>query len=466
MSSVRNRRSVVKRVRLGLEVLEERAVPASVLFSGGNLTISNLLNVGGVTNLQVTEPSSGLFLVTDSGHVSGSYRVTGDIKIIGSNLPNTIGVTLNTGDLPGSLTICGGNNADNITVDGTTGTESIRGNLYIDGGYGNDMINVGTTNGLTIRGSATIIGNLGTNTVNLGNVANPSVTIRSGLALYSSQNVTLTKTTVLGASQDTLQTSPTNTAKVFTPLSLTVQNSSALNGQLSVTAGSLTNGFTFDGTSTLSRTIINAPGTNTLDLASVVNGNFTFTSGNANNSITVEATAWIHPFGTTDAGNLTFNLGNGTNTYNLGAAFHVDGGMTMTAGSGDQNVATFGGTVSGLLSIAWGTGANVFTLDNGSASAINYTLASGAVSNTLNIFNDGVSSNNITITVPATVGGSYSLILNFGGGSALAQAVTLNGGTASMSGPSSGNITINKNGDTNVNVTNNLLGDIIVTQNA
>ncbi len=462
MSSLGRHRFVAKRSRLLLEVLEDRAMPATVVFSGGSLTISNPTG----PSLQVTETKAGYFSIIDNGHSSGTYAVSGNITITGSNRPNLISVTLNdfqatgSGDLLGSLTIYGGNSADTISVDGTSGLESIRGNLYIDGGSSNDAVNVGTVIGLTVRGNATIIGNLGNDTALIGNGTNAS-TIRGVLAMYSMQSATLTNTTVRGATSQTLQMSPTNSSLDYTSLLLDVTTNSVLDGPLTLNGGYLSNSFTFDGTSTLSRTVINAPEstasgtTNSLDLASVVNGNFTFTGGGGTNTITIESTATIY------AGNLAINLGNGTETYNLGGTFQVFGNMTMTAGTGGLNlgqiVSAFNGTVTGTLSISWGSGSNMFYLgqtgpNEGSVGAFNYTLANGA-DNFISIQNDSFASNNITITVPA-VDGSYDLDLIFSGSSGIPQSVTATGGTTN----STGTIAVSSNGDTINSNSTNLLG--------
>jgi fibronectin-binding autotransporter adhesin len=469
MSALTRSRPPVRQARLHLEELENRFAPANLLLLGGNLTVSNPRIMAGTANLQLNQQADGRFQILDQGFSLGLYRVTGSITVRGSNAPNSISVTLNdsipgNGVLYGNLSIYGGNGNDTISVDGTAGTENIRGSLYVDAGFGNDTVNVGTSVGLTVRGSATLIGNLGNDSAVLGGGANPT-TVRGALALYSTQQTTLSGTTVRGGLLDTLQLSPSNTSMEFSSLSLAVSNNSVLQGTTTVNAGVLTDQFTSDATSTLGRTIINAPGTDTLDLAGTVNGSFTLNGGNGNTTVTIEAGTAINAVGTVDPGNLTLNLGNGSNTYTLGNPFTVQGSVSLSAGNSDQTISSFDGMVGGSLSINWGSGNDSFALasmvggnlsfvgtGNDTVSVnlgalvvgtINDTIANGG-SDVLDIGNDNAAANNVVINVPTTPGGGYMLAINFTpGGSANLQKVTLNGASST----STGTITIDWNFD-------------------
>src|SRR5205809_140205 len=90
------------RTRPTVELLEDRAVPATVMLSGSTLTISNarVFLSGGVyqTNLQVTQQADGRFLVLDNGSNNGTYAAS-SIVINGTNYADTIGVTVNSMNL-------------------------------------------------------------------------------------------------------------------------------------------------------------------------------------------------------------------------------------------------------------------------------------------------------------------------------------------------------------------------------
>jgi hypothetical protein len=446
MRYYRKNRSLSTSTRLSLEPLEDRAVPATVVFSNGNLSVSNPQNlVGGHTNLQVLQNADGTFTVKDNTSTVGTYHVTGNITISGSNLADLITVTLNdssgNGFLPGSLTIFGNNGNDSINVTGTVGTETIRGNLSVDGGFGNDSMNlgVGTGNGLTVRGNAQFVGNLGNDSVAVGNTGN-TTTVRGALLVYSTQVETLTNTTVLGSALDDLLLSPSSFSSEFSTLSFSMDGNSSIAGQLTINGGPISNTFTLPNGATLGTTVINGTGNDTLDLGATVNGSFTFNSGDGTDSIRIRNSATI-------TNDLNLNVGNGAITYKLGS-FTVGGNVNLTSGSGNQSITgadSFVATVGGTLTISWGSGTNVFTLGAaGSVAKIVENLTNGGI-NTLNIKNNTTSTNTITVNVPAATG-TYNITVDFAAGGTQAQSVTFLGGIGGAT-PSVTNATINRHGN-------------------
>ena len=75
------------------------------------------------------------------------------------------------------------------------------------------------------------------------------------------------------------------------------------------------------------------------------------------------------PMRASRSGSVTINLGNGLNAWGLANDFYVGGNMSLTGGTGDDNLILFttvsGGTVRGNLTVNLGHGLNDFTL-NGS----------------------------------------------------------------------------------------------------
>ncbi len=58
---------------LGLEVLEDRWVPATIRFDGSNLFVSNPLVTAGASKISITETGANLFQVKDGTTNDGTY---------------------------------------------------------------------------------------------------------------------------------------------------------------------------------------------------------------------------------------------------------------------------------------------------------------------------------------------------------------------------------------------------------
>jgi hypothetical protein len=475
----RDPRSMIRRA-LRVEVLEDRCVPATIFYSGGNLTVSNPIhyNAAGQGVLTLTQdPATGQFTVMDGTFFNGKYKVTGNITVNGSNHADNISVVLDNtsgnGTLPGNLTINGLNGDDSIAVDGKVGnaSERIGGNLTIDGGYGNDQINVGTTAGITIRGNNnTIIGNYGNDVFKLGGSGGRTV-IGGALSVYSTQTVNLTNTNILGGQLITLQLAPTDAATEFTALALTESgvNTGLTNAApVTINGGNLNDNFSFNAGTTLgTTTITDGAGNDALTLNAKVKGNFTYTAGNGQDTVSIGATAAIQQGSPTLPGNLTLTLGNGANIYKIDTGFTVANDFTLNNGNGNLN-AVIGATVGHFLSVNTGTGTNNVTLDGDGLGNTTttfaqffYSFGGGGNQNTVNFNDDGSQAIVGNFVIPAQTG-TYLLNINFHGApSAFTHTVNLSGGTNTPP-PSNTTVNIMKHGDTVV-VNDNLQGTKSVT---
>jgi hypothetical protein len=490
MLSLRRSSRPSARRPLFLEALESRWVPATLVYSGGNLAISNPTHFNGAGQgvVSVTQdPATGLFTVMDGTFFQGKFKITGNLSITGSTRADKISVLLNNtagnGFLPGDVTINGGNGNDTITVDGTAGnaSERVGGNLSVDGGNGDDQINVGTVAGITIRGNSnTIIGNNGNDSFNLG--GGPGTTAIGGaLSVYGTPNVNFTRSNILGGQLVTLQMSPTNTAQKFAALKLHetgVNTGLTLNtAPVTINGGNLGDVVTFDNSTNLgTTTITDGAGGNTLTLNAKVHGNFAYTAGNGNNVVTIGGAASITNASAAAPGDLTLKLGNGANTYNIDSGFHVAHDFTLTNGNGNLNV-LIGATVGHFLTVNAGTGTNNVKLDgdvvNGGSATTTfgqffYSFAGGGNQNTVTFDNDATQQIIANVIIPA-VPGAYNLDVEFlgkngtsGNPSPFSNTVNLTGGT-NTAPTSSGAIMVHKHGDT-VAVNNSLLGTIVVSQ--
>jgi hypothetical protein len=363
-------------VRLAVEALEERWVPATISYNGSTLTISNPTVVSGSTNLQVSQQASGLFQVTDNGRNNGLYNPS-NIVIYGSNAPNRITGTLNDsaghGVLRGSLSITGGNGNDTISVDGTVGTESILGGLSADGSNGNDDVAVGTVIGLQVRGTTQLSGGLGNDTVQLGGGAS-TTRFAGNLNLHSFQHMplsTLGTNYTLGAGLriDEQLNPNTSSTKPFA-LNVTLPSGATVPGALQVFGG-IFNGTVSLRNGTIGSLVTNlGQGNDSVNLTNeTVNGNAALTFGPGDSSVTINGGTVINA-ARRSGGSLALNMGDGGNTYNLGP-FIVYGNVTISTPANattGQNI-TFAGTVNpstvggtdGNLSVNLGNGNNTFT---------------------------------------------------------------------------------------------------------
>jgi hypothetical protein len=371
-------------VRLALEPLEDRWVPATVRFSGSTLMISNPTIVGGSTSLTVTEGANG-FTVMDQGKSNGTYKAS-TILITGSNAPNSIAVLLNGTGLSGNLSITGGNGNDTISVRGSTANDKISGSLTIAGGNRNCSFAVGdTANGLIVGGATQLYGGLGTDTVTLGNATTPAKFL-GNLGLHAIAHAQLTATLSTLGTNYTLgsglrideQLSPTSSGTKSDFVNVTFNSAAqSVPGALQIVDGFGSSTVALS-LGTIGSLLTNlGQGSNSVSLGDganpeTVKGSASLTFGTGDNTVTINGGTVINSLATA-GGSLALNMGDGINVYNLSGSggFTVNGNMSITtpATATHGQVITFGGTVNsilgggvdGNLTVNLGNGNNNFT---------------------------------------------------------------------------------------------------------
>ncbi len=377
---------------LSLESLEDRWVPATVHFDGSNLSISNLTNVGGKSNLAVTQQANGSFQVTDNGTNNGAYFVTGNITITGGATSDNITVTLNktATSLPGSLNINTGNGNDTVTLTTTAAGGTIGGNVTVNFGNGADLFAADPTGSasvaLSIGGSVGVTFQTGVAQLNTG--AFPGIAAHSyfeinqktspgqSTTIGSSVSVTGADVANLGAStlpdgggalsvgtNATIQTgsgsaafadanvsgSPTTQYNDFVALgvkarvggtvgitsttgSTYAEINSNIGGSLNANLGSgVTSGATANAAvgSVLDLNFNTAPN---LGAPMTIGKDVNYTAGNGNNTLLFDDNFSTPPEPLQVGGNITVNFGNGSNSVTF-ANTGVLGGDVFINGS-------------------------------------------------------------------------------------------------------------------------------------
>lgn len=293
-------RSVIPR----LDVLEDRLVPATVIFNG-NLTI---INPSG--NLTVTQVMVNNRFQVQDAVTNKTFSGVKQISILVNNGTHNTTVDLNSLNFAGTLSInhINGNGAMTVKGSGPLGG-SLRGNLFLTSVFGSHTVSIpdpitinggtivslgplgNTQNVFTITGAATFNGPLRYT----GGSGNDSVAMTNpGLTINGDTSI------ITGAGNDTV-----NLSAQFT-----------VNGNLGLLEG---NGFdltTLNPTINGNLQILLGNGHDTVFMSPVgaPNGQFLLNTGNGNSSITITPTGggsywFVH-----------FQFGNGSNTVTLGGA--------------------------------------------------------------------------------------------------------------------------------------------------
>lgn len=367
------------RARLGLTNLETRDTPATVIYSSGVLTISNLRGATTTTPfVTITETAPGVVQVQDAV-TEGSYKVGNGIRVNGTNFGDTITLNLLAGGLlPGPVRIYAANGNDTVNINNNAGGAGrIGGLLLIDMSNGNDSVTIGTGAQVKVSGQVEFAGGAGNDTVTVGEFV-------SGSYLYAHRvnNLTLGaggSTTTVNGYLDIDNINDFGVPNVFT-LDATAQ----VAGSFEYTGGSgsdnvTINGFignvpgqfavvsTFEGNSTMAFGPVAQIG------AAGALTNFTF-NGNSNanfgtDSISIAA-------GAVFANNLTVNMNEGDNDYNLVNLFTVGGNLTINGGSANEDFGDVNATVNGNGVFNLGSGNDTITLPT-TASFANLTVNAG-----------------------------------------------------------------------------------------
>lgn len=343
-----------------METLEDRWVPATIRLISGTVFISN--QVGALT---ITPQTGTSVQITDGATVK---VVAGtNVFVTGTNLANTVTVDLGTSTYNGNMYFSLGNGNDTLNV---TGANAILGNLTVQTGLGDDVVNIAQDGASTIGGNITLIDQLGNDSVTfsaaggtakfLGSITSTGVNFLNFFDSTVGGNVNVT----LGNDNQQLV--------FFSFLGGPVN----FNGNLNITGGAGNDDIEIDDAIIGGNVNLNLfEGNNQLLFSPTqVNGNFSWTSGGGNDLIV------FNPAGTTMHGNATFNLGNGDNTlFALGANATLNGDLRVTAGNGNNTIAGgFGGTLAGDATFVLGNGNNAVDFTTGSIGGdINMFLGNG-----------------------------------------------------------------------------------------
>jgi hypothetical protein len=442
-----------------LERLELRDCPAvTVSLVSGNLFIRGVPN----GDLTLTATADNQIKVQDATKVLGIFNVPGTLSVQLSSRPGAINLDLVGKTLQGNVLFDLGNgytgtgldpedravNIFDSTATTALGAGTIRGNVNIQRGDGNELVGVGfiqSTVGvdrpITVRGNLTVVGRasltftenlqlgegsevrgavgvthydnvtLGSqvNTITnvtrvLGDVSVTTASVGGGLAVNLSGNF-LRNVTVNGAA-------PSATFNSFTLTPPDVNVSSQISGNLSVTFASSINGNLFS-------ILDDVPGTG----VSRILGTTTLTSNNG--SIGADDAFLNGEF----AGNVTVSLGDGENFFTVAPESTFNASLTYNATNGD-NTLQIEGLITNRLNINVGNGTNTADI-------------TAQVNNRI-VLRAGSGTNTVTLNAPNNV---YALDFLFGNGT---NTVNLTAGDV-ISGlliGGTGTNTLNQNGAT------------------
>lgn len=507
-----------RRARLLMEQLERRDCPSlSFSYSLGSLTISGsprFAGTGGTAaqqQLSIVRTAGTIYTITDTnGTNSGSlsFSITRNLQLNMTSYQNAnITINLNnnaaTNPLGGNITLNLGrgntNPADSVTIEGgaTTGQAGkINGSVTIQGGSGEETINIGGTDPanptlLTVGGSVSFSNSFQTGF--LGNTFNVNDGTRVGVDVLATQASTVavgslapTNGTTIGRNL-TINDSNASAgafvdiaASILGNVSLTGTNvgdfftisstAAVIGGSVSATFGGGSNNVSVDtGATILGSFTINAgAGSNAVNISApaaatnTIGGSVSITLGGGNNTVATESIVGGSP--SRIGGNMTVNVGGGSNAISLVGT--IAGSATVTTGAGSNTISTtdtpnnLAGTISNNLTLNLGNGTNVVTLGTsalpgsiGGSLTVNggtgtETLSIAAPINGSAFFNMNNGTNSVTVT--GTVNGSTfnytggtvsdSLVIDNGTNNPYNLTVTFKAGTRSLQlGPAAGN---------------------------
>jgi hypothetical protein len=419
-----------RRVRLDVEALEGRLVPATVRFFGSNLFISPSAGEPAL-NLVVTQPAANTFAVTDQARAAGTYGPVGTLFITGGNGADSITVDFSGRTYTGSLTANTGNGNDTFTIRSTGGAGAILGNTFLSTGVGNATVNLNSTGttAVTFGGLLFASARGGNDSVTFGNGSAVSrvggdffLTGYNNVQLEQGSNDTFggNVTILLGNNPRPLLldqgvfagSEVATVAGSFTIVGGPRSDLVGLRGliigkDLNVQLGNGVGPDPFSGrlgntfiisSSSGSTTVINGnlnytsgSGADSIDLGSgVINGNLGINVGDGNDSITLETFTTptiingnltinagngnvfiggiVGSTGNTAliAGNVSINLGNGNDTVSFDAGGRVGGTISYTSGNGNNHL-TLAGAQTYIVNVTFGNGDDTFTLNNAAA---------------------------------------------------------------------------------------------------
>lgn len=446
----------------------------------GNVTNNNGTSTINITNggqLQGTLTTSGtsLNLTMNNGSITQSVNSTANANtanLTNSTITNdasfngsgTNTVTMSGGSIGGKLSTKG-NGTNNVTINnnasigngfGASGTTTL--NMNNGTITGDSTLNGTNTTSIT---SSTLNGSLTLQGTNQGNIGITSSTITGTVSTNSTANFGTIQSSTIGAMNHTggaftatlngtTINQGINATSNGSAISLTLQNSSKVNGTSSLDAGNNKNSVTVDGNSTIgdiSLTTTKAEkGANTFTVTSGTVGNLTLSAGDAeaSNSVSTNNSSTIQSV-TQNSGGLSFLLQSSSKVLN---------GITTSVTSTKVDIAAINNSQILGTSNLGGTGEVRLVFKNkASADILNFT---GSTINNLISRVNGTSTQINSVTMNSPIGTNQILT---------EDNSTLTIGTLSMSGRTN-DIAETSNGGTNLatdgaNLT--VTGDVTIT---
>jgi acrosin len=379
---------------------------------------ANVGNLDGVLGILSIDGGAGANTLTVSDFSAAAGN--GAVVINNANITGFAPVTINyaaTGGAFSKITITGSNNAgvsENFTVNNPNGPLTLNANAgadtvnvqqisataNINGGDGNDIINVGNAGSMdTITAALTVVGGNQSDTINFNDAAdvtNNTYTLTAvNLTRTGSSNVTFTTLEALTLNAGT-GTNAINVTQTLATMPMTI------------------NGGTGNDTLTVPNTV-NAWAINGTDTGTVNGTAITFNLGAGTNNVTGGSNSDTFTIGATGDISGTINGGSGTDTLNTSA---FGGGVTfnLTSNNNGSTTGDNGLTFQSLESYVAGAGTDVFAFSNGVG--VSGSINGGGGSDWLN-YNAYLTAVvvNLSLNSATGVGGGVSNVENVIGGS-------------------------------------------------
>ncbi len=382
---------------LALEELENRWVPASISFYGGNLNVTNI--VSNQLTVMQDGTTANKFSVQDGAGSKFTFQGVSNITINDVG-PHNVTVDTNGNNYTGNLIVNVQNGSDTVGIVNSTGTGAILGNVTLTTKFGSDTVSLGTN----FFGSLTLANSNAISSLTVG-----SPTIKGALSITGIPSVTITSAVTAIKGGLSIQDGGISSSTI------TIQGGSGagtmIGNYLNITGGSLADSLTIgSGNITVNgnTSLTLGQGSDTFSLSStgsVFNGSFSFTSGAGADTVTKAG-------GNTFNGSVGFNLGNGTDTLTLGTDAAVNGNLSITEGNGNALITVNTAVVNGNLIMSLGQGSDTVSVANSPSGGLG------------TFFLTALNGNNSVTINPAAAGTSWNINFNFGTG---ANTVTLSG---------------------------------------
>jgi hypothetical protein len=375
-----------------VELLEDRTVPATLRLIAGHAFISN----PSTSTLTLTATGTNTFNLMD-GTLNVNFNVGGTLFIKGSNKADTISIDMAGNTFTGNLLIDSGNGNDVLDVFSSVDGGEIRGLVTSLSGRGGDTLGLNSagTGAMTFRGRIQALDTLGTDTVTVGNATGATSLLGDVLLTgFNDVNVGQGAADIYGRDLHVRVIQEATGIDVLVNANVTVSRD------------------------------LNVFGTPVGDVVNLlgpadIGRNVNISLSHGSDTITVsDAAGGGAPI--TVNGDFNLDMGEGDNSYDLDDPFNVFGNFTLRAGHGTNLVNNYNGSTGGDLRVFFGNGINNLNLaTTGLTIGGNVLVVAGNGDNAIG-FADvvvggdvdlrlGNGNNVVTAIDPATFGGTFNL---------------------------------------------------------